>query len=202
MGSEMCIRDSPEPERASTLRPYNVLVTGIGGTGVVTVGALLAMAAHLEGRGVSVLDVTGLAQKNGPVTSHLRVADDPDTLYATRLARGAADLVLGCDIVVTAGADALSLMSPERTTAIVSDRVAPTGDFASAPDLDLSAAGMVDAIRAATSSERLDLVPAVRLAAALLGDSIAGNLFLVGYALQRGLIPVSLAALELSLIHI
>ena len=195
-GGDELFRELPDPVRADTETPYNVLVTGIGGTGVVTVGALLGMAAHLEGRGVSALDVTGLAQKNGPVTSHIRVADDPEALHATRIARGAADLVLGCDIVVTAGPECLALMSPERSTAVVSDRVAPTGDFASAPDLDLSSAGMADAIGSAVGSEQLELVPAARLATALLGDSIAANLFLVGYALQRGRIPVSLGALE------
>ncbi len=195
-GGDELFRDLPDPVRPDTETPYNVLVTGIGGTGVVTVGALLGMAAHLEGRGVSALDVTGLAQKNGPVTSHVRVADDPGALHAARIALGAADLVLGCDIVVTAGAECLSLMSPERSVAIVSDRVAPTGDFASSPDLDLSSAGMADEIRAAVGSEQLDLVPAARLATALLGDGIAANLFLVGYALQRGRIPVGLGALE------
>src|SRR5690606_39839158 len=88
--------------------PFDVLVTGIGGSGVVTVGALLGMAAHLEGKGCSVLDVTGLAQKNGPVTSHVRIADRPEDLHATRIAAGNADLVLGCDIVVTSGAEPLS----------------------------------------------------------------------------------------------
>ena len=189
-------RELPDPVRASTERPYNVLVAGVGGSGVVTVGALLGMAAHLEGRGVSSLDVTGLAQKNGPVTSHVRVADDPEALYATRIARGAADLVLGCDIVVATGAECLSRMAPDRTTAVVSDRVAPTGDFATAPDLDLSSAGMLDAITAVVGAERLDSVPAVRIATALLGDAIAANLFLVGYALQRGRIPVGLGAFE------
>ena len=111
----------------------NVLVAGIGGTGVVTLGALLGMAAHLEGKGCSVLDVTGLAQKNGPVTSHVRIANDPAALFATRIGAGGADLVLGCDIVVTAGADVLSKIAKGRTTAIVNVHVAPTADFASHP---------------------------------------------------------------------
>ena len=185
----------PAPERADCGRPFNVLITGIGGTGVVTVGALISMAAHLERRGVSGLDVTGLAQKNGPVTSHVRVAEDPEQLFATRIARGAADLVLGCDIVVAAGAENLPTMS-SRTTAVVNSHVAPTADFAAAPDLDLSSAGMEEAIGAAVGGSDFHAVAATRLATALLGDAIASNLFLVGYAMQLGRLPVGLPALE------
>jgi indolepyruvate ferredoxin oxidoreductase len=186
----------PDPPVADTARPFDVLVAGIGGSGVVTVGALLGMAAHLEGKGCSVLDVTGLAQKNGPVTSHVRIADRPEDLHATRIAAGRADLVLGCDIVVTAGADQLARMGKGRTTAIVNTRVAPTAEFATHPDLDLSPARMEAAIRAAAGDEGCAFVPATQLATALLGDAIATNLFLVGYALQRGRLPVGLPALE------
>jgi indolepyruvate ferredoxin oxidoreductase len=184
----------PEPPVAPTERPFDVLVGGIGGTGVVTVGALLGMAAHLEGKGCSTLDVTGLAQKNGPVTSHVRVADDPESLHATRIAEGRADLVLGCDIVVASGADALSRMAKDRTTAVVNTHVAPTSAFASHPDLDLSPRAMQAAI--AASAEDPHFVDATRLATALLGDALAANLFLLGYALQRGRIPVGLPALH------
>src|SRR5690606_3317667 len=176
--------------------PFDVLVTGIGGSGGVTVGALLGMAAHLEGKGCSVLDVTGLAQKNGPVTSHVRIADRPEDLHATRIAAGNADLVLGCDIVVTAGAEPLSRMAKGRTTAIVNTHVAPTADFATHPDLDLSPARMEAAIRAAAGDDGCSFVDASGLATALLGDAIATNLFLVGFALQKGRLPVSIAALD------
>jgi indolepyruvate ferredoxin oxidoreductase len=185
----------PDPGPADASRPFNIYVAGIGGTGVITVGALLGMAAHLEGRGCLLLDVTGLAQKNGPVASHVRIADDPDSLHATRISRGAADLLLGCDIVVAAGAEGLSRMSPERSWAVVNSHVAPTSDFASSPDLDLSSRGMEEAIgRAAGEGARF--VEATRLATALLGDAIAANLFLLGYAYQLGRVPVSLDALE------
>jgi indolepyruvate ferredoxin oxidoreductase len=184
----------PDPIVADTQRPFDILVGGIGGTGVVTVGALLGMAAHLEGKGSSTLDVTGLAQKNGPVTSHVRIADDPDALFATRISEGRADLVLGCDIVVSAGADALSKMSKERTTAVVNTHVAPTSAFASQPDLDFSPRGMQAAISQA--AEDPHFVDATRLATALLGDALAANLFLLGFALQRGHIPVGLPALH------
>ncbi len=184
----------PDPRVADTERPFDILVGGIGGTGVVTVGALIGMAAHLEGKGVSTLDVTGLAQKNGPVTSHVRIADDSDALFASRIAEGRADLVLGCDIVVSSGADALSKMSKDRTTAVVNTHVAPTSDFASHPDLDLSPRRMQAAI--AKTAEDPHFVDASGLATALLGDALAANLFLLGYALQRGRIPVGLPALH------
>ncbi len=186
----------PPPVAADASRPVNVLVAGIGGSGVVTLGALLGMAAHLEGKGCSVLDVTGLAQKNGPVTSHVRIANDPGALFATRIGAGAADLVLGCDIVVTSGAEVLSKLAKGRSLVIVNEHVAPTADFATHPDLDLSAGAMQDAIRRSAGEDGCRLLPATELATALLGDAIAANLFLLGYALQLGRLPVGLPALE------
>ncbi len=185
----------PDPGAAACTEPFNIYVAGIGGTGVITVGALLGMAAHLEGRGCLLLDVTGLAQKNGPVASHVRIAEDPDALHATRISKGAADLLLGCDIVVASGAEGLTRLSPERTTAVVNSHVAPTADFASSPDLDLSSRGMEQAIEGAVGG-RSHFVSATRLATALLGDAIGANLFLLGYAYQLGRLPVGAPALE------
>ncbi len=193
-GGEDLFANLPEPAQAPLAQPWNVLVTGIGGSGVVTVGALIGMAAHLEGKGASVLDVTGLAQKNGAVTSHVRVALRPEDLHATRIAAGGCDLVLGSDIVVTSGADSLLRMGKGRSTAIVNRHVAPTAEFASRPDLDFSSDAMEQTIRAATG-DGCHFLDATEIATALLGDAIGTNLFLVGYALQRGLLPVSLAAL-------
>jgi indolepyruvate ferredoxin oxidoreductase len=184
----------PDPGAADVSRPFNILVAGIGGTGVVTVGALLGMAAHLEGKGCLLLDVTGLAQKNGPVTSHVRISRSPEDLHATRIAAGAADLLLGCDIVVAAGAEGLSKLSPECTTAVVNSCVAPTSAFATSPDLDLSSRQMEEAISGA-SGGAAHFVAATRLAYALTGDAIAANLFLLGYAYQLGRLPVGLGAL-------
>jgi len=186
----------PDAPVAALDQPFNVFVAGIGGTGVITIGALIGMAAHLEGKGVSLLDVTGLAQKNGAVASHVRVAKRPEDLHSTRIPAGGADLVLGCDIVVTTGQDGLAKLSPARSHAIVNTHVAPTADFASHPDLDMSSAGMEARLAAAIGAERLELVDATKLATALLGDAIGANLFVVGFALQRGLIPVGLPALE------
>ena len=147
----------PPPATPDLDAPWNVLITGIGGSGVVTVGALLGMAAHLEGKGASVLDVTGLAQKNGPVTSHVRVAARPDQLHATRIAAGAADLVIGCDIVVAASPENLAKLAPGRSAALINSHVAPTFEFASNPDLDLSGEPLRAALRAARRRRRLPL---------------------------------------------
>jgi indolepyruvate ferredoxin oxidoreductase len=186
----------PLPATADCERPFNLLVAGIGGGGVVTVGAIVAMAAHLEGKGVSELDVTGLAQKNGPVSSHVRVARDPGAIHATRIPAGTADLVIGSDIVVTTGADGLSRMGKGRTTAVVNTHVAPTSDFATNPDLDLSSREMEAAIASVAGEEGCRFLPATELATALLGDAIATNLFLLGAAFQLGRLPVSLEALD------
>jgi len=193
-GSEP-LGDLPEPERPALEAPWNVLVTGIGGSGVVTVGALLGMAAHLEGRGVSTLDVTGLAQKNGPVTSHVRIAPDPEGLHATRIAAGAADLLLGCDIVVATGPESLSTLAKGRTLAVVNRHVAPTFEFATHPDMDLSSRGMEEALVRAAGAEACHFLDATGLATALLGDALFANPLLLGYAWQLGRLPVSRQAI-------
>ncbi len=192
-GDDERFADLPMPQIVDPEQPFNMLVTGIGGSGVVTVGALLGMAAHLEGKGCSVLDVTGLAQKNGPVTSHVRIARDPGALHATRIASGACDLLLGCDIIVSTSPENLGKLSASRTTAIVNSHVAPTSDFANDPDLDLSTSGMEDAIRQGAGDDS-HFVNAARLATALLGDAIYTNPFLMGFAFQLGRLPVGYGA--------
>ncbi len=186
----------PDAAVAPLEPPFNIFVAGIGGTGVITIGALIGMAAHLEGKGVSLLDVTGLAQKNGAVASHVRIASTPEELHSTRIPNGGADLALGCDIVVATALDGMQKLSPTRSRAIVNTHVAPTADFASNADLDMSSAGMESLITSALGETRADFVDATKLATALLGDAIGANLFMVGYALQKGLIPVGLPALE------
>ncbi|MBK9114081.1 MAG: indolepyruvate ferredoxin oxidoreductase family protein [Betaproteobacteria bacterium] len=186
----------PEPAVPSLAAPYAILVTGIGGTGVVTIGALLGMAAHLEGRGCSVLDFTGLAQKNGAVTSHVRLAPDPADLAAVRVGAGGADLVLGCDLVVAASPAPLATIDRGRTRAVINGTPTPTAQFVLDRDMDLAEAPMRRALQAAAGPEAVEFVPATALATALMGDAIATNLFLLGYAFQRGLVPLSRAALE------
>jgi indolepyruvate ferredoxin oxidoreductase len=196
LGDGSLFSQLPDPAVAPLDQPFNIFVAGIGGTGVITIGALIGMAAHLEGKGVSLLDVTGLAQKNGAVASHVRVAKSPEELHSTRIPEGGADLALGCDIVVATGADGIEKLSPSRSQAIVNTHVAPTADFASNADLDMSSAGMESRIKAVIGEDRAHFVDATKLATALLGDAIGANLFVVGYAIQKGLIPVGLPALE------
>jgi indolepyruvate ferredoxin oxidoreductase len=186
----------PLPALPELERPWNVLLTGIGGTGVVTVGAILAVAAHLEGKGCSELDVTGLAQKNGAVSSHVRIARRPEELHATRIANGGADLLIACDLVVATSPENLPRVGEGRSVAVVNSDVAPTADFASRPDLDLRPDAMEATLRRAAGEAACHFLPASRLATALLGDALATNLFLLGYAFQIGRVPVSLAALE------
>jgi len=186
----------PDPRQPALDTPFNILVTGIGGTGVVTIGALLGMAAHLEGKGVTVLDVTGLAQKGGAVMSHVRVAANPDAITGTRIGDGEADAVIACDAVVADGAEARSKMRSGRTRVAVNSAVTPTADFTARRDFVMPEAALETDLARLVGAERAASVPATRLATALLGDAIATNPFLLGYAYQRGLVPVSAQAIE------
>ena len=188
----------PEPDRPSLDggRPFSILVAGVGGTGVVTIGALVTMAAHLEGIAFSTVDQFGMAQKGGAVTSHVRIAAKPEDMRAIRLNAGAADLVLGCDSLVASGDLALNVMHPERTRVIVNSHEQITGQFARNPDLEFPTDSIVGRIRAAAGADNVRILDATRIATRLLGDAIASNLFLLGYAYQQGLVPVSGAAIE------
>lgn len=184
----------PAPELPSLERPCNIVITGVGGTGVVTIGALLGMAAHLEGKGALVLDMAGLAQKGGAVMSHVRLAASPAGLHAARVAARQADVVLGCDLMVGAGKDALGTMDAQRTRTVMNTDVAPTGAFTQDPDWQTSPEAMLQRVRdAALASESLD---ATAIAVALMGDAVATNVFVLGYAWQRGWIPLREASLQ------
>ena len=186
----------PEPALPALDEPYGILVTGVGGTGVVTIGALLGMAAHLEQKGCTVLDMTGLAQKGGAVYSHVRIARSSAEIHATRIAAGGARLLLGCDLVVSASADALSRLRSRFTRAIVNSHEIITGDFTRDPDLRFPSRELQRSIVEAVGPENTDFLDGSTLATGLLGDSIASNLFMLGYAYQRGAVPLSAAALE------
>jgi len=187
----------PEPVFAADgAQPWNILVTGIGGTGVVTIGALLGMAAHLEGKGVTVLDQTGLAQKGGAVTTHVRIAAAPDAIHAVRIAAGEADLVLGCDMVVVNDYWSLSKIRAGRTHTVLNAYEAMPGTFVRDPDLAFPARAIVSAVRLALGGVEPLQIDATRLATALLGDAIAANAFMLGYAWQHGWVPVRRAAIE------
>jgi indolepyruvate ferredoxin oxidoreductase len=187
--------DLPTPKPSALSEPYNILVTGIGGTGVITIGALLGMAAHVEGLACSTLDFTGLSQKNGAVMSHVRLAPRAEDLASVRIAAGGANLILGCDIVVATSVAALSRAERGVTRAIVNADLLPTASFVMNPDIDFEAGAMRDALNEAVTSSDLDVLDATGLATALMGDSIATNAFLLGFAFQRGAVPLSLEAL-------
>ncbi len=172
----------------------NVLIAGVGGTGVVTVSALLGTAAHLDGLAVSTLDMTGLAQKGGAVFGHVRIAREADALHGTRIASGQADLLLACDLITGASRDALALTDVERTLSVVNTDVVPTAEFVLHRDADNQAAERLNRI-AGFSSATLT-VDGASLCERLLGSTAAINVFLLGYAWQQGRIPVSVAALE------
>src|SRR5213075_2198797 len=185
-----------EPTPASLERPYGVLVTGIGGTGVITIGQILGMAAHLEGKGVSVLDMSGLAQKYGAVMSHVQLAARPENLAATRIDTGGANLVIGCDLVVTASTDAIAKMAPGQTRALVNGSVTPTAEFVRNPDWQLPGSNLEHDIAEACGLGNAAFVAATKIATGLMGDAIATNMFMLGYAYQSGWVPVSAASLE------
>ena len=188
--------DLPDP-KLPTLHEsnYNILITGIGGTGVITIGALLGMAGHLEGKGVSVLDMTGMSQKNGAVTSHVRIATHPDAIHAQRIATGEAHLILGCDMLTAGAQDAIAKTRPGMTVAVINTHEQPPGQFAQNPDWQFPSDAIRSLIDEAVAG-RSHFVDATRIATALLGDSIAANLFMLGYAFQKGLIPLSAASLR------
>jgi indolepyruvate ferredoxin oxidoreductase len=191
----------PAPILPSAAKPYGIVVTGIGGTGVVTVAEVLGMAAHLEGKGVTSLDQTGLAQKNGAVMSHIRVCDDPAKLHAVRIATAQAHLLLACDMVVAAGFETLSKLKPGSSHAVVNDHAAMPASFTHSPDLAYPDKSMHATIREQVK-DSVDFLDATRLATTLLGDALAANMFLVGFAWQKGKLPLGedaiLRAVELN----
>ncbi len=176
--------------------PYGLLITGVGGTGVVTIGQVLGMAAHIEGRGVAGLDMTGLAQKGGAVMSHLRLAARPEDIKAVRLGAGGADAIIGCDILVAGGVEALHKAHTGVTRAVINTHETMPGEFTRRPDLVFPTNPLRRRIEKAVGADRVEFIDATRLATALFGDSIAGNLFLLGLAYQRGLIPLGAEAIE------
>jgi indolepyruvate ferredoxin oxidoreductase len=175
---------------------YSIIVTGVGGTGVVTIGAILGMAAHLEGKGCGILDMAGLAQKGGSVWSHLRFGKSPAAIKAIRIAAGGADAVLGCDLVVAASRKTLATTRKGVTRMLVNTHEVMTGEFTRHPDLKFPSPELRAGITDAVGSDCVEFVDATRYALNLFGDTIAGNMFMLGYAYQRGLIPISSEAID------
>jgi indolepyruvate ferredoxin oxidoreductase len=173
---------------------YNIMVTGIGGTGVLTVGALLGMAAHLEGKHCRVLDQTGLAQKGGEVLSHVRLAHDRSEMRTGYITTGGSDLLLACDEVSAAGKSAHETLNPARTTAIINTNVTPVAAFVTNNSVDFHSESVRREILAATKGQHF--VAATEYAQVLMGDEIATNIFMLGFAWQQGLVPLSRQSIE------
>jgi indolepyruvate ferredoxin oxidoreductase len=185
----------PEPAPARVMPVHNILIAGVGGTGVVTASGLLGLAAHLEGKHVLQLDQTGLAQKFGAVLSHVRIADDPEHLHGMRIPAGQVDLLLGADLVVAGGKEPLAMLSPERSAVIVNTHEEMPPSFIRDRDFAFPGRELLDALRAASRVDGVSTLDATRLASALLGDSIGANVLMLGFAFQRGQLPVSGSAL-------
>ena len=193
----------PAPTLPSLDAPYGILVTGVGGTGVVTIGALLGMAGHLEGLGIAVLDMTGLAQKGGSVYTHVRIAQKPDEIHAVRIAAGEANAVLGCDMIVSTSDEAIAKMQAGKTRGVVNSAVATTSEFTKDPDLHIPVLEMQGVLKEAMgdyagvsgTTSAVDFVDASALTTALMGDAIFTNPFVMGYAWQKGMIPLGNASI-------
>ncbi|TDG14836.1 indolepyruvate ferredoxin oxidoreductase family protein [Seongchinamella unica] len=186
----------PQPELPSLERPWNTVVTGVGGTGVLTITALVAMAAHIEGKGCATLNQTGLAQKFGAVVSHVRVSENQQDIHAVRIPAGEADLLVGCDLVVASTYEAMGKVAKGRSYAVVNAAEVPTSAFILNPDAKFPSKAMKDKVIAEVGEDSCHFIDSTKVATELLGDSIASNLFLLGFAWQRGLVPVSAEALE------
>jgi len=195
-GVTQMLASLPEPTLPALDRPYTMLVTGVGGTGVVTVSALLGQAAHLEGKGFGAIDMTGLAQKGGAVACHMRVAKSADQIHAIRAGVAGADLVLGCDLVVTASNKVLETIKPDHTAVVFSDYEMSTADFTRKADLKVPGAALRHAIAERAGKAPVHHFDAHTAAVKLFGDSIAANVFLLGYAYQLGSVPIGAAAIE------
>jgi indolepyruvate ferredoxin oxidoreductase len=186
----------PEPALPAIDQPYGIMVTGVGGTGVVTIGAILGMAAHLEDKGFSSLDMAGLAQKGGAVLAHLQIAAKPEDIATVRLGSGGAKLMLGCDLVVSASEKSMDTARFGVTRTIVNIHQQMTGDFTRNANIAFPAQALKRTIAKGAGEGNAEFVDATRVATALMGDSIATNMFMLGFAYQRGLVPVSAQAIE------
>lgn len=190
------LADLTDPPVVPIDHPFAMIVAGVGGTGVLTVGALVGMAAHIEGKGCTVLDMTGMAQKGGAVTSHIRIAKSADDLSSTRLSFGHADVLLACDAIVGSSQDVLKTLKPGKSKAVVNVDVSPTGEFQTNRDVSYDDSALVAAITRTLKDGTLDCLHGSGLSTAVMGDSIGTNVLMLGYAAQKGYLPVSVAAIE------
>ncbi len=190
------IEGLPEPLRRPTLdKPYNIAVGGVGGTGVLTIGALLGMAAHIEGKASMILDMSGLAQKGGAVLSHVRLSENPADVTSSRIVTGTADLVIAADEVVAVAKDTITLCETSRTHGVINTHLIPIADFILNRDFDFQDRKVSHVLERALHQDS-SFFDFSTPAEALLGDAIATNMMMMGYAYQRGLLPLSAAAIE------
>lgn len=194
-GLQPLLAQLPSPAVADVSAGYAMLITGIGGTGVLTVGAILGMAAHIEGKAAKVLDMTGMAQKGGGVMSHVRFAASPEAIASARLGMGKSDLLIACDLVVASGSEVTRTLK-QASHVIANSDVVPTGEFQTKADIDFSADRFLPALAARVTPGNIALINANDLARKLMGDTIFTNLMMVGAAAQLGLLPVGLEAVE------
>jgi indolepyruvate ferredoxin oxidoreductase len=188
--------DVPDPQTGIDLHtPYNIAVTGIGGTGVLTIGAIIGMAAHLAGKASMILDVSGLAQKGGAVMSQVRLAENPDDVTTARIATGATDLLIAADAVTAVSGNGIRLFDAARTRAVVNEDIAAVANFVENRDHDFREAEVLAQLRAAVH-EGGERHAFTTIAEQLAGDAIATNVMMLGYAYQRGLLPIPGAAIE------
>ena len=192
--AEVDLPSLPEPTLPVITGTHNVVITGVGGTGVVTIGAVLAMAAHIDGKGAGMMEMAGLAQKGGAVHIHCRLANSPDDISAIRVATGEADAVIGGDLVVTAGAKTMGLMTTARTGAVVNNHEIVTGDFTRDTEFKIPSERLQLSLQARLQDD-VQFIDASELARVLMGDSIYSNMMTFGAAWQRGLLPISHDAL-------
>ncbi|HRA15320.1 MAG TPA: 2-oxoacid:acceptor oxidoreductase family protein, partial [Giesbergeria sp.] len=185
----------PEPVLPQADSAWGIVVGGVGGTGVITIGSLLGMAAHLDGKGVVTQDAGGLAQKGGATWSHIQIANTPDAIFTTKVDTAKADLVIGCDAIVAAHKYTLAVMQPGRTFVALNTHGTPTAAFVTNPDWQFPGGNCESAVVAAVGEALVGRFDAEQVAMQLLGDSIYTNPLLLGYAWQKGRVPLSLAAL-------
>ncbi|PWE30674.1 indolepyruvate ferredoxin oxidoreductase family protein [Maritimibacter sp. 55A14] len=193
---EVDLPDLPEPVLPHIDGTHNVVITGVGGTGVVTIGAILAQAAQIDGKGAGVMEMAGLAQKGGAVHIHCRLAERPADISAIRVATGEADCVIGGDLVTTAGAKTIGLMKTGRTLAVVNSHEIITGAFTRDPEFRLPSEELTLSLQARLGTGRVDFLDATELSRRLMGDSIYSNMMILGATWQRGGVPLSLEAID------
>ncbi len=186
----------PKPKLPEIKGTYNVVLSGVGGTGIVTIGALLGMAAHIEKKGAGILDMIGIAQKGGAVLTHLKIGNAQENIYSPRISSEGADLVIGSDLVVTGSKKTLSMIKPGHTKLVINSYELITGEFTQNADMFFPSLKIKHTIQEIAGNGNFEFLDASRLATALIGDTIATNIFLIGYAYQRGLIPLEHSSIE------